>query len=73
MNQSYDFYHARAKEAAADAEAATLDNVRDRALRSEQTWRGLAEMAKSVADQRQKLEREKREAREAEEQARTSE
>lgn len=32
----------RADLAAAEAEAATLDNVRDRALRSEAAWRSLA-------------------------------
>ena len=35
--QTYEFYSARAAEAAADAQAATLDNVRDRALRAEAT------------------------------------
>ncbi len=59
MSQTYEFYSARAEEAAADAKAAELANVRDRALRSEKTWRGLAEQARSVAEQRRKLEREK--------------
>ena len=43
MSQTFEFYDTRAREAAAEADAATLDNVRDRNLRAEQTWRGLAE------------------------------
>ncbi len=65
MSQSYEFYTERADQAAADAEAATLDNVRERALRAERTWRGLASQAQGVADQRRKLEREKAEQRAA--------
>lgn len=65
MSQSYEFYSARAKEAKAEAKAATLDNVRDRALRSEATWRGLADQARAVAKRREKLELEKAAEREA--------
>lgn len=65
MSQTYDFYFARAKEAAADAAAATLDNVRDRALRSEATWTALANQARAVAKQREKIEAEKAAEREA--------
>ncbi|QZD94507.1 hypothetical protein [Qipengyuania gelatinilytica] len=65
MSQSYEFYCSRADEAAADAEAATLANVRERALRSEATWRGLAEQARAVAEQRQKIEEKKAEERAA--------
>lgn len=39
------FYLARAAQANADAEAATLDNVRDRCRRSEEAWTTLAERA----------------------------
>ncbi|MEO7188338.1 MAG: hypothetical protein ABIW58_08050 [Sphingomicrobium sp.] len=39
------FYLARAAQANADAEAATLDNVRDRCRRSEEAWTILAERA----------------------------
>ena len=67
MSQSYEFYAARAKEAAAAAKKAVLDNVRDRELRAEKTWRGLAEQARAVAEQRDKIVREKAEARAAEE------
>ena len=59
MSQGYEFYLARAEDAARDAEQATLDNVRERALRAEKTWRGLAAQARAVAIQREKTEREK--------------
>ncbi|MEO5972277.1 MAG: hypothetical protein ABIP91_02815 [Sphingomicrobium sp.] len=39
------FYVARAEQARADAEAATLDNVRDRCMRSYESWTQLAERA----------------------------
>lgn len=42
MALSYEFLVARADEAARDADAAVLDNVRDRALRSESAWRSMA-------------------------------
>ena len=48
MSQTFEFYDARAREAAAEADAATLDNVRDRNLRAEKTWRGLAEQARTT-------------------------
>ena len=65
MSQTYEFYASRAREAAAEAKAATLDNVRDRALRSEATWLGLAQQARAVASRREKIEREKAAEREA--------
>ena len=65
MSQTYEFYTARAKEAAADARAATLDNVRDRALRSQATWEALADQARKVARQREKIESDKAAEREA--------
>ena len=65
MSQTYEFYAARARESAAEAKAATLDNVRDRALRSEATWLGLAQQARAVASRREKIEREKAAEREA--------
>lgn len=65
MSQGYDFYMTRANEAAAEAEAAALDNVRDRALRAEATWRGLADQARAVAMERAKVEQEKAAQREA--------
>ena len=43
MSVSSDFYLARAAESAREADAATLDNVRDRARRSEAAWRSMAD------------------------------
>jgi hypothetical protein len=37
-----DFYEARAAECARDADAATLDNVRDRCLRAQKAWLDMA-------------------------------
>ena len=48
LSQSYEFYNARANEAAAEADKATLANVRDRNRRAEKTWRGLADQAGKV-------------------------
>lgn len=46
MAQTYEFYSARADEAAARAKEAELENVRERELRAEKSWRGLAEQAR---------------------------
>lgn len=46
------FYLARAAQANADAEAATLDNVRDRCRRSEEAWTLLAERAQRTEKMR---------------------
>ena len=43
MSATSEFYTARADESARDAASATLDNVRDRCLRSEAAWRSMAE------------------------------
>lgn len=56
MAQTYKFYCERADEAAALAAKATLENVRDRELRSEKTWRGLAEHARKTIEEREKAE-----------------
>ena len=66
MSQTFEFYDARAKEAAADAEKAQLENVRDRHLRAEKTWRGLAEQARRVATDRAKADQERADRRAAE-------
>jgi hypothetical protein len=66
MSQTFEFYDARAKEAAAEAEKATLDNVRERNLRAEKTWRGLAEQARKTLVEREKADRERAERRAAE-------
>ncbi|MBE5074657.1 hypothetical protein IM511_10120 [Erythrobacteraceae bacterium E2-1 Yellow Sea] len=62
---TFEFYDARANAAAIAAEQATLENVRERELRAEKTWRALAHQAQAVAVQRVKVEREKAEQREA--------
>jgi len=54
MSQSFAFYDQRAIDAAAEAEKATLDNVRDRNLRAEKTWRALADQAQKVESDRKK-------------------
>ena len=69
MAQSYEFYSQRADEAAAAAKKAELNNVRERELRAEKTWRGLAEQARKTALDRQKADAERVARREAEEQA----
>lgn len=56
MAQTYEFYCERAEEAAAHAARATLENVRERELRSEKTWRGLAEHARKTIEEREKAE-----------------
>jgi len=52
MTVTREFYLERAEQAAAEAAAATLDNVRDRALRSEAAWRTMAARQDRVAEQR---------------------
>jgi len=56
LSQTFEFYDARANEAAAEADAATLDNVRERNLRAEKTWRALATQAQKVMVDRYKAE-----------------
>jgi len=55
MSNNHDFYLARAAEARADADAATLDNVRDRCLRSEAAWSAMAARAERSDKAREKL------------------
>ena len=45
MNSNLDFFLARAAQARAEAEAATLAHVRDRCRRSEAAWSALANRA----------------------------
>ena len=66
MSQTFAFYDARARESAAEAAIAKLDNVRERALRSEKSWRTLADQAQRVHDERLKSDRERAERRLAE-------
>lgn len=67
MAQTYEFYEERADAAALAATKATLENVRERELRAEKTWRGLAQQARAGADERAKAQaiREERRAAEA--------
>ena len=69
MAQTYEFYSARADEAAARADEATLDNVREREERAEKSWRGLAEQARKGVIAREKVEAERIARREAEAEA----
>ena len=57
-----EIYLARAAEARAQAEAATLDNVRDRCLRSEAAWSEMAARAERTEKMRQTLLAEKAKA-----------
>lgn len=56
MAQTYEFYTERAEAAALAAKAAMLDNVRERELRAEATWRGLAEQARKAIVERENAE-----------------
>lgn len=54
MALSYEFLLERADQAASEAASALLDNVRDRALRSEKAWRAMAEQLREVAEGRER-------------------
>ena len=66
MKQTYEFYDKRAREAALAAKEATLENVKDRNLRAEKTWRGLANQARKVAKNKADADRTREERRKAE-------
>ena len=53
MALSYEFLIARAEQAAEQAASAQLDNVRERALRSEKAWRDMANEVLEVARKRE--------------------
>lgn len=55
----HDFYLARAADARAEADAATLDNVRDRCLRAEAAWSEMAARAARTQRMRARSEAEK--------------
>lgn len=69
MAGTYEFYCERADAAATAASEAVLDNVKRRELRSEATWRGLAEQARKSAEERIKADTARAEKREAEAEA----
>ena len=52
MSSHHEFLVARATEARAEAEAATLDNVRERCLRAAAAWEAMATRAQRLATQR---------------------
>ena len=54
MAQKYEFLLARADEAASEAQGAALDNVKQRALRSEKAWRAMAERTRKIEQEREK-------------------
>ncbi len=62
MSTHLDFCISRAEQARSDAEAATLDNVRDRCRRSEAAWTELAERAQRTERLRAASEKQKAEA-----------
>ncbi|QFT78803.1 hypothetical protein [Erythrobacter sp. THAF29] len=66
MSQSYEFYSARADEAALRAKEATLENVRVRELRAEKSWRALADQARKTVVAREKADARRAAKREAE-------
>ena len=59
MAQQEDFYIARAAEARAEADAAVLENVRERALRSAAAWEAMANRAAAVTTAREARDAEK--------------
>ncbi|HEY0413991.1 MAG TPA: hypothetical protein VGD66_12715 [Allosphingosinicella sp.] len=59
MSSQLDFYRARALEAHADAEAASLANVRDRCLRAAAAWEAMAARAERSDTNRARIEAEK--------------
>ncbi|WP_299194127.1 hypothetical protein [uncultured Erythrobacter sp.] len=66
MAQTYEFYNERAEQAAARAKEADLENVRERELRAEESWRKLAEQARKTVIARDKADAERAERRAAE-------
>jgi DNA-binding transcriptional regulator YdaS (Cro superfamily) len=66
MSSQLDFYLARAAEARADAEAATLANVRERCLRAAAAWDAMAARAHRGDTMRARQEADKRALAEAE-------
>ncbi len=55
MAATLGFYLERAAEAGRDAEAATLDNVRDRCRRAQAAWLDMARRAEKAQAGRQKI------------------
>lgn len=66
MAESIEVYLARADAAAAEAKSALLANVRERSLRAEAAWRGMAERMQQTLEQRIETERDRAARRAAE-------
>jgi len=66
MSQTYEFYDERARAAESAADQATLDNVRERELRSARAWRGMANRQLSIDAERVKADHARAERRAAE-------
>jgi hypothetical protein len=64
MTLTIEFCEARAKEAGDEADKASLDNVRDRALRSQAAWHAMATRASDIAKARALKDLEAQQARE---------
>ncbi len=62
----FDTYRAQAAKARADADAAVLDNVRQRCLRSAEAWDAMASRVQRVSEMRETLEAAKRRVEEGE-------
>lgn len=60
MALTYEFLIARAEQASHEAAAAVLDNVRERALRSELAWRSMANQALKVQKSREAAQHERK-------------
>jgi hypothetical protein len=56
LSSQFEFYRTRALEARADAEAATLDNVRERCLRAATAWDAMAARAERSDNHRAQAE-----------------
>lgn len=69
MSQTFEFYDARAKASAVEAEASELVQVRERALRAEAAWRGMADRALQIEQDREKANQERAERRASEAEA----
>jgi hypothetical protein len=59
MALSYEFLIQRAEQAAQEAAGSLLENVKERALRSEKAWRTMADQALEVARNRELAQQER--------------
>ena len=59
MNITFEFCDRRAREAAAAASEATLENVRNRLLRSEAAWRAMADKLQAFHATRRAIKQER--------------